>query len=78
MVMVGEKHTQDGIVLEIREVIPYRNFSGKKELMIGYIIKNGKFTSPVAHFWMSEDEDASTKIREILNYYLQIKSSLSL
>jgi len=77
MVMVGEKHKHGAITIEIVEVIPYKNYAGKKEMMVGYKIKDGDYVSPVAHFWMGEGQDVSKKIREIVEYYKTIKSSLS-
>ncbi|KPV62497.1 MAG: hypothetical protein AOA66_1314 [Candidatus Bathyarchaeota archaeon BA2] len=76
MVMVGEEHVHEGITVKVVEVIPYRDFRNQKNLMIGYMIIDGDFTSPVAHIWMLETEDIAEKLRSVAGYYLTIKSSL--
>jgi len=74
MVVVGEEHKLEGITIKIVEVIPYRSFSGRKEYLIGYTIKDRDFTTPTAHLWMSESENIVEKLRNVAKYYLQVKS----
>ncbi|RLI03584.1 hypothetical protein DRO30_00860 [Candidatus Bathyarchaeota archaeon] len=76
MVREGETYQHEEITVKIVEVAPIRHFSGRKELMISYQIIDGRYVSPVAHFWMSESADIREKIREIVEYYKKIKSSI--
>ncbi len=76
MVREGETYEHEGIKVVIMEVIPYKRFSGKKELLVAYKLIDGEYESPVAHFWMGEHEDIRKIIRDIVNYYLKIKPVL--
>lgn len=76
MVREGETYSHNNITVKIVEVSPIRHFSGRKELMVAYQIVDGNYTSPVAHFWMSERADIRDKIREIVEYYKSIKKSI--
>lgn len=76
MVRAGEEHKHAGIVVQIVEVLPFHTVSGRGELMIAYRIKDGKYTSPVAHFWMSVRDDIRPKIKQVADYYVQVRGSL--
>jgi len=76
LVKIGDKFFEQGITVEIVEVIEYTRFSGRKMLLIGYRIKDGDYRSPVAHFWMDAFEDITEKIKEIVDYYLNIRKVL--
>lgn len=76
MVRPGERHEYKGVVLQILEVNPYRSFSGRTEYMVAYVIIDGKWRSPVAHFWLREREDPRPVIERIIDNYLQVKASL--
>jgi len=78
MVRPGETHTVETEVGEIKvqivEVLPYRTPTRRRALLIGYRIVDGKFESPVAHFWMYEGENIRKKIEDVVNYYLQVRN----
>jgi len=72
MVRTGETYKEGKIVFKIVEVIPTVNVDGSKELLIGYRIIDGGYVSPIAHFWMKENEDIRDKIREIVEFYKEV------
>jgi hypothetical protein len=76
MVRAGETYEFDGIIVEIVEVNPYYTFSKVRNLMISYRIKEGSFVSPVAHLWMSEVDDIRARLKEVVEYYIQVKKTL--
>jgi len=78
MVRQGETFEHEGIKVKIVEVAPYSTYRKQRNLLIGYKIIDGKYTSPTAHFWMRESEDIRRKIEEIVNFYLDIKKSMAL
>jgi len=76
MVRVGEVYEHQGIKIKIVEVAPYYTYKRRKNLLIGYKLIDGDFTSPTAHFWMRETEDIRKKIEEVVKFYLEVKSSM--
>lgn len=78
MVRVGETFEEKGVKLRIVEVAPYYTYRKYKCYLIGYRIIDGKYTSPVAHFWMRDGEDIRKKVREVIDFYLDIKKSMPL
>ena len=74
MVRANETYEVEGITVRIMEVIPYTTFSGRKELLISYRIEDGRFTSPIAHFWMREGEDPRPYIERIVSQYKAVKN----
>lgn len=73
MVREGETYESGGVTVRIVEVIPYTTFSGRRELMIAYRIEDGRFISPVAHFWMREGEDPRPYIERIVAQYKRVR-----
>jgi len=78
MVRAGEVYKEGDIEIHIVEVIPYRKLSGRRELLIGYFIKDGNFKSPVAHFWMDEHDDIRKHLRKIVAFYNDVKNTLKM
>jgi len=78
MVRAGETYEHEGIKVKIMEVKPYYTYRKRRNLLIGYKIIDGNYTSPTAHFWMAENEDIRRKIEEVVNFYLDIKKSMAL
>jgi len=78
MVRKGEIHEHQGIKVKLVEVIPYYTFKGRRHFLIAYRIIDGKYTSPVAHFWMAENEDIREKIEAVVKHYLEIRKTLSI
>jgi len=76
MVRPGEVYEHEGIKVQIVEVAPYYTYKKRKQLLIGYRLIDGSYTSPTAHFWMSEHEDIRRKIEEVVNFYREVKKSL--
>lgn len=72
MVRVGQEFEEEGITVNIVEVQPYVDAAGKSSYMISYKIKDGTYTSPVAHFWMSRRQDIRQKITEVVEYYRSV------
>ncbi len=78
MVRAGEVYNVDGIKVRIVEVAPYYTYRKQRCFLIGYRIVDGNYTSPIAHFWMRETEDIRKKIREVVDFYKDIKKSMPL
>jgi len=78
MVRQGETYEHQGIKIRIVEVAPYYTYRRHRNLLIGYKIIDGTYTSPTAHFWMRETEDIRRRIEQIVNFYLDIKKSMAL
>ena len=76
MVKVGDEFEDSGIVVKIMEMAPYFSASGSPSYMVGYIIKDGKYTSPTAHFWMLTSGDIKREVKKIVAYYNEIKIHL--
>ena len=73
MVRIGDKFEEQGITIHIKEVLPYFNPVGKRMLMIGYRIQDGKFVSTIAHFFMGAKTDIRKEIKKVAEYYLENK-----
>ena len=78
MVRVGEVFEEGGIKLRVVEVAPYYTYRKRKCYLIGYRIIDGNYQSPVAHFWMREGEDIRKHVRDVINFYKDIKKSMPL
>jgi len=76
VVRAGETHEHRGITIKIVEVIPYQDFSKRKCFMVGYQLIDGKWTSPIAHWWQGEREDPRPIIERIVENYLTVKPHL--
>jgi len=76
MVHAGERHQHKGIILQIVEVNEYRTFSGQRELMIAYRIKDGAWESPTAHFILPPRVDPRPKVEKIIEEYLRIRNAI--
>lgn len=76
MVKVGDTFTIKGVTLEIREVLPYTTFSGIKQFMIGYVLKDRGYISPVAHFWFNVNDDIRPIVEQVVDYYIQVRDSI--
>jgi len=77
MVRAGEVHTHEsGVKVRIVEVMEYREFRGRRMLMIAYQIIDGDYTSPVAHFWMPKMEDIRPHIEKVVGTYLSIRGAV--
>jgi len=76
VVRAGETYEHENIVVEVVEVTPYLDFSKRRHLMIAYRIKNGAWTSPLAHWWQGEREDPRPIVERIVENYLAIKPRL--
>ncbi len=76
MVRAGELFDVGDIKIEIVEVIPYKDIRGRDHYLIGYRIIDGKFISPVGHFWFEQGEDIRKHLRNIAKTYKEVKSTL--
>jgi len=76
MVREGETYTHKNITIVILEVREYTTFAGRKELMIAYRLKDGRYTSPTAHFWMPQTKDINVEIRKIVEHYLNVRAAV--
>jgi len=74
----GERVRVNDVILEIVEVIPYRTISGRKDLLVGYKIINGKFTFPVAHIWGRENANWRLTLKEVVEHYLEMRKKLGI
>jgi hypothetical protein len=72
VVRAGQEFEEEGVTVKIVEVQPYVDAAGKASYMISYELLDGKYTSPVAHFWMSRRQDIRQKITEVVQYYLSV------
>jgi len=77
MVRAGETYDVKGVRIRIMEVIPYRTYIGRRELMIGYRIEERGFRSPLAHIWMREGDDIRPHLEEVVTLYKEIRESLT-
>jgi hypothetical protein len=76
LVRIGDEYEEQNVKILIREVLPYFNAAGTPSFMIGYIIQDGKYTSPLAHFWMEKSKDIRVAVRKEVEYYLSIRAHL--
>lgn len=76
MVRVGESFEHQKIVIKIVEVKPYFDPSNRRCLMVGIILIDGKYTSPVYHFWMGKNEEIRTHIEKCANDYLSHQKAI--
>jgi len=78
VVREGMRITVSHVTVEIVEVIPYQTPSGGKHFLVAYRIHDHGYVSPVAHFWISETESSTEKLKdklaEIVDYYKQLKT----
>jgi len=57
------------ITLQILEVRPFSDPFNRKQFMVGYRITDGKYTSPIAHFWIKDLRKLGKSIKEIVRHY---------
>ncbi|MBA7556113.1 hypothetical protein ES705_48811 [subsurface metagenome] len=69
MPRVGQELEEKGITLKIMEIVPYFSPTGKRMLLVGYRIIDGKFTSTLAHFFMKANADIRPEVEKVINFY---------
>jgi len=65
-----------GITVEIVEVMEHKTFTGQREYLVAYRIRDGHFISPVAHFICRSDRELRQKINEVADHYFGLKPVL--
>jgi hypothetical protein len=76
LVRAGEEIEVDNLTFRILEVEPYFSASKKRSVMIAYVLKDGNFQTPKAHFWMPISMDIRDKLKELAEYYNKMKVEL--
>lgn len=76
MVRVGEEYEHKGIKMRIREASALFDAAGHRTIMVGYVLVDGSYTSPVAHLWVRSDEDFRTQAEKTIDFYLSVAKSI--
>lgn len=76
MVRAGETFEHRSITIKIVEVKPYFDPSNRRCLQVGITLKDGKYESPVYHFWMGKNEEIRTYIEKAANDYLSHQKAI--
>jgi len=72
-VYVGMKVYRGSVTFEVVEHNIIRGYKNKRTHMIAYVIRDGKFTSPVARIFCNDGEDVRKYINEVIDFYLRNK-----
>ncbi|RDD52883.1 MAG: hypothetical protein BA066_07340 [Candidatus Korarchaeota archaeon NZ13-K] len=65
-----------GIIVEIVEVMEYRDMVGRMNFLVAYRIIDGHYVSPVAHFSCSGARELREKIEQVADHYFALKPVL--
>jgi hypothetical protein len=58
-----------GITLQIVDIQPFFDPFHRNNFMVGYRVIDGKYTSPIAHFWMRDLSKLGQSIKDIVRSY---------
>jgi hypothetical protein len=72
----GEKFFEKNISFQIVEVVPLKDFMGRRMVQIAYRIIDGDYTSPVAHLFLYAEEDVKLWVKRVVDNYLSAKESI--
>lgn len=75
-VKTGDKHYYRNITFEIVEVMDTRDFNKRPMKIISYRIIDRDFVSPVAHLFLYPHDNVRNYIKQVIDTYLQARSSI--
>ncbi|RLG05462.1 MAG: hypothetical protein DRN61_00590 [Thaumarchaeota archaeon] len=71
-----QSFTVRDVIVEIVEVMEHRTFTGQREYLVAYRIRDGRFISPVAHFICRSEQEFRRRLNEVVDHYYTLKPML--
>lgn len=73
---MGEEYEENNIKIKIESMEVKFAPSGKRILILGYRLKDGRYNAPKGYIWVGEGEDYKKIFSELINRYLDLRQQI--